>query len=647
MKTKKRTIVVLAIALLFCLTSMIGTALMQNNWGKTEVTVFTGSLTELAGKIRDNIAANGKDMDITFVENADYNFSFMLLKPSNATAANPAPAVICSHGGANSKEMQMPNYVELARRGFVVISMDMAGHGRSDNAINGFTHDSYGMEAAAEYAMSLDFVDSSKIGVTGHSMGNTACYGTLMALNTEGSKNHIAAWMEGAGTMPVIEMTSEKTEGLIWGISCDKVDEFDTVYFGAYTFMTGDLAKGAIKMVYPEFNEDAVPEGDWFTPDGKVGKIQEGTALGVDRAIMIVNPSITHPAFHFSLTGAQIEIKFFYDAFGVPAGANYIPSTNQVWWITVCFELLGLIGFFMLLFPLVTLLLKLPLFAKVAKPERIPATLPSIKSWKEWVPLTVTLVGLVLFAFFSYDKCYAYGSLAFDTSIYPADVPNGVGYWTLIAGVFAIFMICVNYGLKRLIYGKEGKTLANPFASAGLDSISHFFRITLFAFATVAIMYIPVYIAFHVFNADFRICSLVVALPEFTELPVILVKYLPIWVLFYVPNAILNANTRFSDMPEWVSTMISSIANSLGLIVFIAIQYSVLLSQGHPWKPALSMGGIVAFAIVPCLAFAAISARFIYKKTGSAWAAGLINAVIMCLVACTLAYHTSDIMFPF
>jgi hypothetical protein len=231
--------------------------------------------------------------------------------------------------------------------------------------------------------------------------------------------------------------------------------------------------------------------------------------------------------------------------------------------------------------------------------------------------------------------------------MYPEDVPNCVGYWTICAGLFALVMICVNYGLRRLLYGKVGGELANPFAPAALDSVSQFFRTVLFVFTTVLILYVPVFLAYYVFQADFRICSLVVALPELAELPVILVKYLPIWVLFYVPNAILNANTRYRDLPDWASTTICAIANSLALIVFIVIQYTTLFSQGHLWQTTVGMGGIVAFAVAPCLAFAAFSARFVYKKTGSAWAAGLLNATIMCLMICALTNHTTDIIFPF
>lgn len=648
MEIKKSIKVVLIVALIACLFSMLGTALMQNNWGKTEVTSYIVTLQELADMIRDNNSKNNKAVDITFTENSDYKFSFMVLKPKTASSANPAPAIIAAHGGANSREMQLPTYIELARRGFVVITIDCAGHGHSDNAIMGFTHDSYGMEAAAEYAMSLGYVDESKIGVTGHSMGNSAAAATVLAINTEGANNHIAAWLCGAGTNAMISMSAETVKDLILGVSADKLDEFDTFYVGSYNFLETDMAKGFISWVYPSFSASKIPEGAWFTPEGIVDQPNEGTALGVSQAIVIYNPPITHPGFHFSLTGGRIISRFFYDAFGTPSGAKIIPSTNQIWWVTVCFQLLGLFGFFALMFPLVAMLMKTPLFADIKQPIKDKEDLSSLKNWKEWVPFVVTILALVLFAFFTYPKMYATGDArVFDKAIYPGGVPNGIAYWTLANGLFVLVMILFNYGFKVLLYGKDRSSLGNPFAPAALRSVSHFLKICLLAITTVVIMYIPVFIAYWLFNADFRICSLVVGLPELAELPGILLKYLPIWIIFYVPNAILNANTRFKDVPDWLSTLICSIGNSIGLIVFIVIQYSHLVSNGLAWKPYAGMAGIVAWAVAPALAFAAWSARFIYKKTGSAWVAGLINALVMCLSTCALTNWGTDLIFPF
>ena len=44
----------LVVALVLCFVSMIGTSCMQTNWGKNDVSVFTGTLSDVAGMIRDS-----------------------------------------------------------------------------------------------------------------------------------------------------------------------------------------------------------------------------------------------------------------------------------------------------------------------------------------------------------------------------------------------------------------------------------------------------------------------------------------------------------------------------------------------------------------------------------------------------------------
>ena len=360
MKIKKRTMVVLCIALAMCIISMLGSWQMQAGWGNNKVTTFTGTLSDLAGMIDKNNASTGKNIQVTFTKNAVYNFSFMTLVPSNATRSNPVPAVVCSHGWSNTKEMQMPFYIELARRGFVVITIDMAGHGRSDNAISGLTHDSNGIEAAIEYAMSLPYVNQKQVGVTGHSMGNMMAYAAIKVLNTADSTQRIAAWVEGAGSKPAPDMTDEMRKDLVWTLATDRFDEFDSIYFSSANIMKIDLGKNFIKGIYPAFDLDKIPDGQWYTSNGPIPTPPNGQALGVTTALRMLNPPLTHPAYHFSRTGTKITIDGFYAAFGVPNGASYISSDNQVWPFRVTFELLGLIAFFMLLFPLVDILIATP-----------------------------------------------------------------------------------------------------------------------------------------------------------------------------------------------------------------------------------------------------------------------------------------------
>ena len=146
--TKSKKIII--VALLLCLTSMLFSGLIQNNFGKAKI------------------------VDIT-LETSNGTLTGYLLIPKNASPSNPAPAVITSHGYLNNREMQDITYVELSRRGYVVFAMDAYKHGHSSVPVdeNGalVTVSDGGMIDAVEYVFTLPFVDQSRIGVTGHSMG--------------------------------------------------------------------------------------------------------------------------------------------------------------------------------------------------------------------------------------------------------------------------------------------------------------------------------------------------------------------------------------------------------------------------------------------------------------------------------------------
>ena len=66
--------------------------------------------------------------------------------------------------------------VEYARRGMVVIATDMHGHGDSEATTSDDLYTAaVGVDAAVQLAGSLPYVDTTKIGVTGHSSGGAAC----------------------------------------------------------------------------------------------------------------------------------------------------------------------------------------------------------------------------------------------------------------------------------------------------------------------------------------------------------------------------------------------------------------------------------------------------------------------------------------
>ena len=644
MKQKKKTIIVLIIALALCFVSMVGSSLVQSNFARTDVTDYKVTLAELAEMIRSNNEITGRDIQTHFTEDSVANFHFRLFVPENATAETPAPAVVCTHGFDNMLEVQLPFYVELARRGFVVIAMDFTSHGETDGAIEDLTAQSGGMLAAVEYIMSLPYVDYEQVGITGHSRGNLCCINTLKVLNTAGSTQRVHAWVEGDGTLYAFNLTSEYAQGLTMTMNVGKHSEMDILYVDAYDFLVTDNAKTMVQLFYPDFNEERVSAGQWYTSNGPVDSPAVGQKLSTDTAFRLYNNENTHPGWHFSLDCTAMAVDGFYAAFGVPESAALIDPNNQIWPLAPAFGLLGIVGFCMLLFPLCTLLADTKFFSSIKRAVPDRQTLASLKDPRELVVTSLTLVVIVVFSYFSYVKLYPIGSALFDAAKYPASVPNAVGFWSAVCGVFLLAMIGVNYLVKRLVYGKQAE-LANPFACTQLDSVSQFFKTVLFSATIVFLMYIPVILAEAVFLTDFRICSLAVQVGDLNKLYVILVRYLPMWLMFYVVNAIFNANTRYRDLPDWASALICAVGNGLALVVFDTIQYGTILTQGRVPYPDMTMGCIVAFFLVPFLVFAGFSARYIYKKTGNAWAAGFVNGTLACLISMYGSSIASDLTF--
>ncbi len=65
--------------------------------------------------------------------------------------------------------------LELARRGFVVLCLDLLGHGQSGGTVqDGVNEPSFGVTAAVQYLKAQPFVNSSAIGLIGHSLGGGA-----------------------------------------------------------------------------------------------------------------------------------------------------------------------------------------------------------------------------------------------------------------------------------------------------------------------------------------------------------------------------------------------------------------------------------------------------------------------------------------
>jgi cephalosporin-C deacetylase-like acetyl esterase len=99
-----------------------------------------------------------------------------LFKPVTATSDHPAPLVVVVPGFQYSKEALAAISIELSRRGVAVIAIDPYAQGSSSSSAStqAATTEGYGAFAVVDYAANtgnLNYIDKSRIGITGHSAG--------------------------------------------------------------------------------------------------------------------------------------------------------------------------------------------------------------------------------------------------------------------------------------------------------------------------------------------------------------------------------------------------------------------------------------------------------------------------------------------
>lgn len=112
-----------------------------------------------------------------------------LYRPSKVTADTKLPCMILSHGGSEAMSADSIHAWEYARRGYVVLNVNMYGAGTADmpdyfedgkpyNRNQGTS----GLYDALQYARSISYVDPTRIGMWGHSQ-SYSIYGPVLVLD--------------------------------------------------------------------------------------------------------------------------------------------------------------------------------------------------------------------------------------------------------------------------------------------------------------------------------------------------------------------------------------------------------------------------------------------------------------------------------
>lgn len=536
--------------------------------------------------------------DVRFPAGQGVTVSALLYTPATATPTRPAPAILASHGYINTREMQSAFAIELARRGYVVLAMDMTGHGHSTGIVGTA---GFGGPAALAYLKSLPFVDKGRIGLEGHSMGGAP----VVAAAASDPEGYRAAVL--VGSTPGI--------GMVFGSQAKAELKNLAVVFGAYDEfapLMWQVPKGSevagSKALQALFGTAAPIEP---------GRVYGDMAAGTARRLTV--PPVTHPWEHFSGGGVTPVVDWFQKT--LPGAANPLPPGDQIWIWKDVGTLTGFIGCVILMLGVFQALLAAPWLSGLAHPAE-PAGEGRGGRW--WLAFVLTAAVPAL----TYLPAMKVGQLFFPMAGFPQWITNQLLVWALANAILTVVLG---------IFLKGGKPV---FRTDGARSL-------VIAVLTVAAGYASLAIVDDLFTTDFRFWVLGLKPLDEAHAGIAAVYVLPWCLFFVVALRALNANLAVKGQGAASQYLTAASAMSLGFLVLLAIQYGGLFATGL-LPMAEPLNTIVAIQFVPLLAIVGLISAFTYRRTNSYLPGALICGLFITwyVVGGTAIHWSPQFQFP-
>ena len=559
-----------------------------------------------------------------------------LFRPLTATGKNPAPAVVVVPGFQRSKETQANISLELARRGIVVIAIDPYAQGFSSASLStrSATEEGYGMFAVVDYLTdtdNLNYIDKSRIGLTGHSAGGNAAIQAASHFGLEGLQKSRPSKVQAAYISGYILSLKKKILQDVQsnlGISYGLYDE------GAFR----NENKNADLRTAPEairFVQSGQRDGD--TPVTEVELDHEYGEASLRNLRVVHNEPVLHPFQPYSTIATTHQLEFFNKVFGLQ---DALSGKDQIWFWKELTSLCAFIASMVALVPLTRILLtEIPFFHPLL--HTVPEAQPRPRGKARWIFWVLFLTG-ALFACFSYipltelsQKLFVEATGRQQTWFFPQRMNNGVMLWALANGFvgFSLFFL----GLKL-----QGKPIERE--ALGLDiQRGEILRALLLALVVFFSFFGLLFVIYTLFHVDYRFLFLGVRLFQ-PPLLLLMLVYAPFFFVFFVSNSVrANLSLRFSNTPQWRSLLLAGIGNSLGLLLILLVQYATFAMTGTVrWTEGWLYVNLL-FAIVPTMFILPYFHRYFYLMTGRT----LVGPLITCLIFIMILLSNTVCYLPF
>lgn len=574
-----------------------------------------------------------------------------LFRPKTATEKNPAPLVVVCPGFERSKETMDAYSIELARRGMVVITIDPYNQGASSSTRErqSATVEGYGVVPVVEYVYgtpNLNYVDKSRIGVVGYSAGGN---GVLQATSRFGGRQARAlrraqsADSDGGKTVTEAEAAAARAQNKISAVFVagyvltltDKVLETVDANVGVdYAYFDEGAYRNEKRHAHLEEAPEALRLVNSGLKGNKIAKVEIGKLYGdaTQRTLRVVyNTRMIHPLMPYDTRHIANMAGFFGTVFHLTPP---LETTSQIWPLKEFFGLMSLVGAFLFLVPFTSLLLSVPIFRSLVRP--IPPALPAPSRKGKIIFWTIFAASAVIACFLFIPLARAtfvlfpQASERYQTWWFPQRINNAILLWAIANGLLGLLVFFATYQL----HGKRnGATPALQAIRIGAKELA---LTAGLAVTVVVAFYGLLFVSYEIFHSDFRFTfvSAPAAFPR--KMLIVALEYLPLFFVFYLANSIrVNCASRFEGQRVWVGMLINGLGNSVGLMLILAIQYTVLAATGTVYWTEEWLYVNLLLGVIPMMFLLPYFNRSFFNLTGQVYLGPMITCLIFILMMLT------------
>ena len=557
-----------------------------------------------------------------------------LFRPVSATADAPAPLVVVVPGFQRSKEALAGTSIELARRGVVVIAIDPYAQGSSSSSAStqAATTEGYGAFAIIEYAANtgnLNYVDKSRIGMTGHSAGGNAA---IRAAAFFGKRAQKSGKPSALNAVFVSGYVLSFTDNVLKDVRSNVGTAYAFYDEGAYRneLKHGDMRKApeALRLVNSGLGQEAAPLeevalGQYYGDAGK-------------RTLRVVyNERVLHPFQPYMVEATANQIEYWERVFSLESG---LPSGDQIWYWKEALGLIALTAALAGLVPLAQILLQLPVFLPLVHAVPAPRPRPQGAGRAMFWILFVAGAGIACVTYIPLSelsqKIFVAASNREPTWFFPQRMNNAVMLWAFLNGLVG-FML---FYLGRRYPGIAPEP--RPDTSGPRALVSELARTSALAAVLFLAYYGLLFTLYSFLHVDYRFLFMGVRVFQ-PDMIVLLAMYGPFFLPFFLSNSFrVNGVMRVEGQAEWKSLLLAGIANSAGLLLIVIVQYATMAATGTVYWTEGWLYVNLLFAVVPMMFVLPYFNRYFFRMTGRPYLGPLTTCLIfvMILLSNTVCY---------